>query len=111
MSSPATSTCARTLAAAALLLATASVQAQVFKCQQDSGLVTYSDKPCHIKTTLNDVKSIDKVEDEMPSAASLLRALGPDKAIDKSGRVYTRVPGGYVDKYGLRIPGVAQGHR
>lgn len=102
---------ASALALAAAAFAPAGVQAQVFKCQQDSGLVTYSDKPCHIKTTLNEVKSIDKVEDEMPSAATLLRALGPDRAIDKSGKVYTRVPGGYVDKYGLRISGIASGHR
>jgi hypothetical protein len=99
------------LAGIAAALTPVGASAQVYKCQQDSGLMTYSDKPCHIKTTLSDVKSIDKVEDELPTAATLLRALGPDKAIDKSGKVYTRVTGGYVDKHGLRISGVAQGHR
>ena len=104
-------TIALLLAAIAASLAPSGASAQVFKCQQDSGLVTYSDRPCDIKTTLNDVKSIDKVEDELPTAATLLRALGPDKAIDKSGKIYTRVNGGYVDKYGIRISGVAKGHR
>lgn len=101
------------LSAAATALAPTSGVAQVFKCQQSSGLMVYSDKPCDSerKTSVAEARSMDRAEDEPKSAAELLRALGPDKAIDRNGRVYYRTVDGYVDKTGVLMKGVAQGHR
>jgi hypothetical protein len=44
-------------------------------------------------------------------ANTLLRALGPDQALDREGKVYKRTAGGYIDGHGTFIPGVARGHR
>jgi len=105
------------LAAAATSLAPSIAGAQVFKCTEGSGLVVYSDKPCQSarKSNLPDskpeVKAMAQADDEPKSATELLRAVGPDKAIDRNGRVYYRVAGGYADRTGVLIPGVAQGHR
>jgi hypothetical protein len=45
------------------------------------------------------------------TAKTLLRALGPDQALDNRGKVYKRTAGGYIDGHGNFIPGVARGHR
>jgi hypothetical protein len=45
------------------------------------------------------------------TAKTLLRALGPDQALDSQGKVYKRTAGGYIDGHGNFIPGVARGHR
>ena len=103
--------------AAAVSLAPSLASAQVFKCTEGSGLIVYSDKPCQSgrKSTFAEakpeVRAMAQADDESKSATELLRALGPDKAIDRNGRVYYRVTGGYADKTGVLIPGVAQGHR
>ena len=45
------------------------------------------------------------------TANTLLRALGPDQALDSQGKVYKRTAGGYIDGQGTFVPGVARGHR
>lgn len=115
--------------------------AQVFKCKQSSGLVVYSDKPCEFAPQTTDVRLVTRQEDSsrfekaatpdqkgLPatspptadataatakpaSAHTMLRALGPDQALDSQGKVYKRTAGGYIDGQGTFIPGVARGHR
>jgi hypothetical protein len=143
-----------------------TASAQVFKCQQPGGLVTYSDKPCNVANrgpvldrttdapdrgsresfskdavlrTLPPKESTSKeaaakpadgervvtaradadvpagrsaAPPDTPNADSLqLRALGPNQALDRQGRVYNRVPNGYLDANGTFYAGLASGHR
>ena len=115
--------------------------AQVFKCKQSSGLVVYSDKPCEYSPQTTDVRLITRSDDpsqfeksgateqkgSVPASSptadasaatakpvtanTLLRALGPDQALDSQGKVYKRTAGGYIDGQGTFVPGVARGHR
>jgi hypothetical protein len=112
--------------------------AQVFKCKQSSGLIVYSDKPCEYAPQNTDVRlaksreessQVDLPASEQKAAATadasaatkpaapvgnastLLRAIGPDQALDRDGKVYKRTAGGYMHASGTFIPGVARGHR
>jgi hypothetical protein len=111
--------------------------AQVFKCKQSSGLVVYSDKPCEFSMQTTDVRLVRSAEDSsqfarpssepatttadasappakpaapVGNASTLLRAMGPDQALDKQGKVY-KATGGYLHASGTYIPGIARGHR
>jgi Domain of unknown function (DUF4124) len=135
------STVASLILLAALATFAPQAAAQVFKCKQSSGLVVYSDKPCEFAPQTTDVRLVTRQDDashfdkapapdqkSLPaispptadataatakpaSARTLLRALGPDQALDSQGKVYKRTAGGYIDGQGTFIPGVARGHR
>jgi hypothetical protein len=136
-----TSTVASLFLLAVLAACAPQAAAQVFKCKQSSGLVVYSDKPCEFAPQTTDVRLVTRQEDpsrfekaaapdqkglpaaspptadataataKPASAKTLLRALGPDQALDSQGKVYKRTAGGYIDGQGTFIPGVARGHR
>src|SRR5512134_2165399 len=118
------STVASLLLLAVLATFAPQAAAQVFKCKQSSGLVVYSDKPCEFAPQTTDVRLVTRQEDSprfekaatpdqkgLPatspptadatakpaSAHTMLRALGPDQALDSQGKVYKRTAGGYID--------------
>lgn len=45
------------------------------------------------------------------NASTLLRAMGPDQALDNQGKIFKRTAGGYLNEDGTFIPGIARGHR
>jgi hypothetical protein len=121
-----------------LTLFAAPASAQVFKCKQSSGLIVYSDKPCEYAPQTTDVRLVRSREEsgqvDIPAseqkaattadasaatkpaapagnASTLLRAMGPDQALDRDGKVYKRTAGGYMHASGIFVPGVARGHR
>jgi hypothetical protein len=124
-------------AALALAFFAAPASAQVFKCKESSGLIVYSDKPCEYAPHNTDVRlatsspealrpraeqkasptaTADPPAATKPAAAvgtasNLLRAIGPDQALDRDGKVYKRTAGGYLHASGIFVPGVARGHR
>jgi hypothetical protein len=121
-----------------LALFAAPASAQVFKCKQSSGLIVYSDKPCEFAPQTTDVRLVRSREESSAAvvpaseqkaaatadasaatkpaapagnASTLLRAMGPDQALDRDGKVYKRTAGGYLHESGIFIAGVARGHR
>jgi len=62
-------------------------------------------------TTADASASSAKPAAPVGNASSLLRAIGPDQALDKQGKIYKRTAGGYLNDDGTFIPGVARGHR